>query len=231
MKQKQVGQLLAIVGPAYLSNLAEHQRQGAIDVLNTVHKAANTFNDERSATDADPNLTPEGRAASGAKVATSALAQLEAIETTTIKKLTDRATSLETALRAKAAYSPPTNPAERMAHEQQLRELRDQLRGLSAAERLNVYRSSTDPLVLAAIETAPQTLSANRGRLEPFIDPTEQAAAVLARAEAADPAAAQTLREVRSLAEVYRLAVGGVRREILDEVPGVAQDAAAIVTP
>ena len=51
---------------------------------------------------------------------------------------------------------------------------------------------------------------------------------MLARAEAADPAAAQTLREVRSLAEVYRLAVGGVRREILDEVPEVAQDAVIV---
>ena len=38
----------------------------------------------------------------------------------------------------------------------------------------------------------------------------------MARAEAADPAAATTLREVRQLAEVYRLAVNGMRKEIMD---------------
>jgi len=220
---KNVGTILTIAGPSYISNLAEHQRQDAIDVLNAIHASAASFNDERSATDADQNLTPQGRSAASAKTSASALAQLEAIETTTIKKLTDRATSIEQSLRAKVAHAAPKDAA----HEAQLREIRDSLRGLSASERVNVYRGSHDPLVLQAIETAPQTLSANRGRLEPFIDPTEQAAAVLARAEAADPTAAQTLREVRSLAEVYRLAVGGVRREILDEVPG-AQDAAIV---
>lgn len=224
---KPVGKILTLAGPSYLANLAEHQRESAIDVLNSLHATAANFNDARFAAHADPKLTPEGRAASVAKVATSALAQLESIEMTA-KKLNDRAASIEQSLRARATYTPPNDPAERTAHEQQLREIRDSLRGLSASERLNLYRASTDPLVLAAIETAPQTLSANRGRLEPFIDPTEQAAAVLARAEAADPTAAQTLREVRSLAEVYRLAVGGVRREILDEVPGVAQDAAIV---
>jgi len=213
---KKVGTILTIAGPSYIENLAEHQRQGAIDVLNTIHKAAAAFNAERDASDADQNLTPQGRTAASGKASASALAQLEAIETTTIKKLTDRATSIETALRVKAAHAAPKDSA----HEQQLREVRDQLRGLSASERLNVYRSSTDPLVLAAIETAPMTLSANRNRLEPFIDPAEVATAVMARAEIADPASAKTLAEVRSLAQALRLAVNGVRKEILDEVPG-----------
>ncbi len=48
---------------------------------------------------------------------------------------------------------------------------------------------------------------------------------MLARAEAANPVAAQTLREVRSLREVYTLAVNGVRKEILAEVPEATPDA------
>lgn len=76
--------------------------------------------------------------------------------------------------------------------------------------------------MLAAIETAPQSLNENRRRLEAFVDPTELAAAQFTRAEAVDPASATTLREVRSLAEVYRLAVNGVRKEINDAAPGGA---------
>jgi hypothetical protein len=85
---------------------------------------------------------------------------------------------------------------------------------------------NTYPTVLAAIEMAPPTLSDQRPdgsrRVEPFIDPTELAAAQWARAEAADPVTMQTLNEVRSLAEIYRLAVSSVRTEILSEVPGAS---------
>jgi hypothetical protein len=213
---KKVGTILTFAGPSYIENLAEQQRPGATEVLNAVHAAAAAFNAEMAASSVDGNLTPQGRAAASAKTTKAALAQLEAIETTTIKKLTERAASLVTALRAKVAHAAPTDAAA----EQQLREIRDQLRGLSASERLNVYHSSTDPLVLQAIETAPMTLSENRQRLVPFIDPAVVAEAVMARAEAADPATAQTLREVNALAEVYRLAVNGVRKEINDVVPG-----------
>lgn len=226
---KTVGRTLTLAGPSYVEDLAEHQRDSAIDVLNSFHAKAASFNEALSSAHADTKLTPEGRAASAAKIAAAVLEELGVAETTTLKPLVDRAAAIEQSLRARAAYTPPTNAAERSAQEQQLREIRDALRGLSASERLNVYRSTTDPLVLAAIETAPMTLSENRSRLEPFIDPAERAAAMLARAEAADPTSATTLRELQSLAEVYRLALGSVRREILDEVPGGAEDAALTI--
>lgn len=219
---KKAGTILALAGPAYISNLAEHQRQGAIDVLNSIHATAASFNDELVASDADADLTPQGRAARGVTIAQSALAELASVEATTIKRLTDRATSIEQSMRAKVAYMPPKDAP----HEQQLREVRDQLRALSATERLHVYRSSIDPLVLAAIETAPPTLSAPRQdgsrRLEAFVDASELATAQFARAEALDPASATVLREVQSLAEVYRLALNSVRKEINDAVPGGA---------
>ena len=40
--------------------------------------------------------------------------------------------------------------------------------------------------------------------------------------EAADSAAATALREMRSLQQVYSLAIAALRTEILDEVPGAA---------
>jgi hypothetical protein len=217
--RKRAGTILKLTAPSYVENLPERLREDAIKTLNRVFAAAASFNAELDAADLDTTLAPQGRAVRSGKASASALAQLDAVmgEATTLH---DRATALDTTLRAKAAYVAPTGAAERIAYESQLREIRDSLRGLSADERLHVYRSSTDPLVIAAVETAPHVLNANRNRLEPFIDPAEVATAVMARAEAADPASATTLREVRSLAEVYRLAVGSVRREIGDAVPG-----------
>jgi hypothetical protein len=209
---KKAGKILALAGPRYIDALPERDRPRAIDVLNQIHKTVNTFNDERAAVAVNTHLTPQGRSESSAKTRATALAQLEDIETNTIKKLNERAESLESALRAKVGYAKPKDAAQ----EAQLREIRESMRGLSAAQRLDVYRSSTDPLVLAAIETAPMTLNTNLRRAEPFIDPAEVDAAVMARAEVADPASANTLREVRSLAEVYGLAVNTVRKEILD---------------
>lgn len=217
--KKPVGTILKLAAQNYVDRLPERLRDDAIKTLNQVFAAADTFNAEMDASSIDPTLTPAGRATVAGKTTTSALAALDAISAET-QKLTTRATAIETALRAKVAHVAPTNPADRIAYESQLREIRDSLRGLSAAERLHVYRSSNDPLVLAAVESAPMVINANRTRLEPFLDPAEIATAIMARAEAADPATAQTLEETRSLAEVYRLAVGSVRAEINDAIPG-----------
>lgn len=210
--KKKVGTILTIAGPQYIDSLSEQDRPKAIDTLNEILTTAKTLNDELAAVGANAHLTPQGRSASAAKTTATALAKLEEIETSTIKQLTDRAASLEASLRAKVAHAKPKDPAQ----EAQLREIRESMRGLSADQRLQVYRSTTDPLVLAAIETAPMTLNTTLRRAEPFIDPDEVATAVMTRAELADPASANTLREVRALAEVYRLAVNTVRKEILD---------------
>jgi hypothetical protein len=217
------GKTLKLAAPGYVDNHPQHLRNDLIDSLNVLLTAADTFNADLATVHADTTLSPEGRTAAGVRVAASALATLNAVEATTIKKLTDHAASIESTLLGKVAYVPPRDPAERVAHELHLQEIRSQLRELPSSERANVYRTTTDPLVLAAIDTAPMTLSAVRPdgsrRLEHFIEPAERTAAILARAEAADPEASTMLREVRSLREVYALAVNGVRREIFEEVP------------
>lgn len=223
------GNTLKLSGQNYINGLPEHHREAATKQLNVVLETADTFNAELAAIQDDDELSPEGRVVESAKVAASALAKLAAVNVP-IKTLTERVVTLEKSLLAKVTYHAPKETAERIAHELQLQEIRGQLRGLSALERLNVYRSTTTgPLVRAAIETAPVgVLSAlrpdgSRGRMEPFVDPEQMASVKMERAEQADPATANTLREVKALREVYSHAVNGVRKEILDEVPGAME--------
>lgn len=226
------GNILKLAGPNYVERTPEHLRDAMIETLNKVHAAADTFNRGVAANGANGNLSEKGRAEGRKAVAVSALAALSAVEANTVKPLADRAAAIEKSMLGKATYTPPKDPAERISHELHLQEIRSQLRELPASERLVVYQTTTDPMVLAAIESAPMTLSAPREdgsrRVEPFIDPEQRTAAVIARAERADPATMNTLREVQALRDVYTMAVNSVRREILDEVPGAQEPAITV---
>jgi hypothetical protein len=229
------GTILKYSAPGFIASHAAHLQEGIIKTLNDVRAAADAFNTELSANRADKLLSPDGRVAGGKKVASAALAKLQAIETTVIKPLADRAATLEKSLLAKVTYTPPTDPAERLSHELRLQEIRSQLRDLPALERLHVYRSTDDPLTLAAIETAPPMLS-TKGQagslrhLEPFIDPEHLDNARRERAERTDPVTANALSEVQSLRQAYTLAVNSVKKEILDEQPGALAPDPAIYT-
>jgi hypothetical protein len=217
------GTVLKLAMPGYSERHPQHLRKGMTEVLTGVASTADVFNADLATTVADANLSNRGRETGKKGVAAAALEKLAHVERTTIKGLDDHAAQLQRELLGRAAFTPPKDTAERIAYEMQMREVRDQLRQLPAAGRLTVYMATSDPLVLAAIETAPMTLSEKRPdgsrRLEPFIDPAERTAAVLARAARTDAATAERLREIGSLREVYSLAVNSVRKEILDEVP------------
>lgn len=221
---KTFGTVLRIAIPAYLAALPEPYRPGAADEFAKMLASADEFGRDYRTAATDPNLSTTGRTAAARTAAATALAKLAAIEASTVKNLTDRATSLERAALARVTLTPPKDPAERIAFELTMQEIRGQLRGLSATERAQVYLTTSDPMTLAAMDTAPMTLTPARPdgsrRLEPFIDPETRAAGLVARAEQADPENARLLGEVRALREAYSLALASVRREILDEVPG-----------
>lgn len=226
------GTILKLAGQNYVDRLPEHLRDGAIETLNKIHSAADKFNEELAANETNPNLSAEGRVDGSKAVAAKAFGRLNAVEAT-VKTLTDRATSLEKTLLARVVPSLPKDPAERISHEFRVREVRDQLRGLSADERLNIFRTTDDPTMLAAFEEAPMTLGKERPdgsrRMEHFISPEGRRAVTVERAERVDPTTAQTLSEVRALREVYTQSVNSVRTEILGEVPGTTEPATITV--
>jgi hypothetical protein len=100
---------LTQVAPKYIESLSESSRADAITVLNRVLQTAADFNTELAASSVDAALTPQGRAMRSAKASASAIAQLDAV-TGEITKLTDRATALETALRAKVTLKVDAPP-------------------------------------------------------------------------------------------------------------------------
>lgn len=226
MAPRKAGTALTLARANLLDNQPEHLQQGMSEFFDVLRTTADDFNRGLAASVADVNLSPVGRANARREVAAKAHAKLNAIEATTIKNLSDRAATLERAALAKVTLAPPKDPADRLAFELTMREIRDQLRGLSATERAQVYLTTSDPMTLAAMDTAPMTLTPARPdgsrRLEPFVDPETRAAGLVARAEQADPENARLLGEVRALREAYVLALGTVRREMLDEVPAGA---------
>ena len=157
-----VGRILKLAGLNYINSTPPHLRDDLTKQLNVVVSAAETFNAELAVVAADVKLTEEGRGEASRKVAAAALATLQAIENTTLQTLANRTVSLEQTLLTKAISPAPKDPAERLAYELRLQEIRDQLRQLPASERLNAYRTTTDPMMLAAIESAPVTLSETR---------------------------------------------------------------------
>jgi hypothetical protein len=212
------GTILGLAAPEWVRNQPEHHRPTTITTLNRVGAVVEEFNAAFDSFVADRSLTPEGKAANIAKAAAAAIAALDAIGADTTK-VSDRANGVEKALLAKHAATLPKNvPFEA------LREIRDSLR--DDPNRMNIYRSpNTDPIVLLAIESAPPSVGSTRAdgsrRFEPFVPADELQIARMERAEALDPTAATTMKELRSLAEVYRLATNGVRKEIMD-IAGVA---------
>jgi hypothetical protein len=206
---KNIGRVLRHAAPLYVESLAEGHRQSAIAVINGALTVAESFVEELRATSEDRTLTPQGRALRTEKARASALAALASVEETAqTKKLNERVDAIDKALLAKAVLVVPKDAAS------EVQAIRDQLRQLPHDERLAIYRTTSDPLVLAAIETASPTLNDQRRRFEPFVDPAEIATAQRARAEATDPAAATTLRELRNLADVHRRAINIVRHDI-----------------
>jgi hypothetical protein len=123
-----------------------------------------------------------------------------------------------TRARRQAGFGRPSDPAERVAYELKLGEIRAELRPLDPIKRAAVYQAAEDPLVLDAIEGAPPSLvQSDAGILpvmRPFVEPGRVAARRLERVRALDPSGAAELDELRSLADLYRMLGNGLRSEI-----------------
>jgi hypothetical protein len=197
--------------------------------LSALLDAQMACNDALDATKINPDLSPDGRRKAGLAVGTSLLTKANTWKAVP-GAIADRLKSLWSTALGIAALKPPTDPAERLAFELRQREIRDELRPLDPLQRLLIYFSTNDPEVLAAIETAPPTLTSDPRdprevpKLAPFIDPERVRTAMLERVRASDPELAAEMQALAVLHDVYQSAVDTVISEILREFPALAKD-------
>jgi hypothetical protein len=197
-----------------------------LEELATVGAAFETM---RAGIAKDPELTPLGREKATAKAARDAFQQLAAWESANTGRLTDRIAPTEQLVLKRSEVKRPTDPAERIAYELRLGEVRAELRGLDPMQREAIYLSTSDPLIADAIETAPPILSRgpNGGlpQLVPFVSPERITSQAIARARAAAPeAVVAELEELVGLRSIYAGQLAAIRREIAELAPGSAAD-------
>jgi hypothetical protein len=123
----------------------------------------------------------------------------------------------------------PTDPAERVAYEMRLVEIRAELRKLDSISRAVVLGTTTDPLTIDACESAPMTVEGKR--LVPFVDPKRVEDARRARARAADPAKAEVIEGLEYLIASYGTDLQSVINVIEQNSPSLRAATAVVVDP
>lgn len=232
---KRVGELLKLGRNVYPRSVPERLRAGYDERAAALLEIATDLNRVMDAAESDTHLTGDGRNAAGEKAATVALSAIEKWDAPVVTLFERVKTGTEAMLRkAGSGYGRPSDPAERVAYELKLGEIRAELRPLDPIKRAAVYQATEDPLVLAAIEGAPPSLvQSDAGTwpaMRPFVEPDRVAARRLERGRALDPSGAAELDELGGIAELYRMLGNGLREEILAAFPAV-REAAPFVDP
>lgn len=171
----------------------------------------------------DPDANESGRRKAFLKVVEAVRPRVSAFEADTAAKIRDRARTLRATVLRTSTPQAPTDPAERIAYEFRLAAIRDELRKVDPMNRAALYMNSADPLVWAAVETAPPSIEyaapgnpKSTPSLRPFVDPEHVAKAQTARVEAAHPEAASEVQDLEDLAGDYEHLVR-LTRKMLDE--------------
>ena len=162
-----------------------------------------------------------------AKATQALLKKVADFERVNVNRNRERAKHTEDTLFEKVEIQRPTDLAERLAYEFRLREIRDDLRTVDPLERDAIYASSTDPMIIDAVETAPPVLvKAADGfrRFVPSVDQERVAAVKIARAHAIDPENAKLLEALRAIRQMYKSVIESVRNVVFENSPASRPD-------
>lgn len=172
---------------------------------------------------ADEDRSDSGRAKQKTKIDLDTLAKFGEFDKQKLGVIRTRIGHAEREMFEHMEPSRPTNPGDRLAYELRLGELRAELRALQPEERLLLFASSTDSLVIDALESAPPTVvryqKGGLAQVVPFLDPEARTQVVLERARNQNPDQAAELQAFHELAAIYETAIGSVRRAIEAQIP------------
>lgn len=167
------------------------------------------FDDAIRKAQANEELNDLGRQRARDKVARDALTQITALETESLRGWR----TIGDQLRAELTQPEPapTDPTVVLRTELRAREIRDQVRGLDPLVRDLLYETTTDPAVIAALDTAPPALHRREEpggfksvTFEPLVSPDVKTRVAQARAEARKPEVAAKLAELAQLDAAFR---------------------------
>lgn len=199
--------------------------QGLEVTLRVINKISADVEGDNEKFSRDPRLSTQGAFEKLQESGRAALADLDKLEARTMKGLSDNIAQTSEQLLARIAIPRPTDVGERIAMELRMQEIRSELRQITPGERLYVYLTTNDPVVIEAIRTAPPVASKATPEamtmLHPFVDPEKLAEAAMERANLSDPEKASHLGGLKWLHETYWFAFRTARKTILGLAPGI----------
>ena len=183
----------------------------ALDALETI---ASAFDGAVNRAADDANLSAQGKADAASRAERVTIANLEGFETVTgAVVLSRRIATLEQSVvpRPSAARS----VGDVIVAELRAREIRDQVRGLDPMKWELLHRGTKDAETRRALEDGPLTMFRARpdgdATMVPFVPDAARADAAEIALEAANPAVASELRDLRSIQRTYASQVSTIK--------------------
>ncbi|MBI3932393.1 MAG: hypothetical protein HY317_03180 [Acidobacteria bacterium] len=224
-----VAYTLGLEVPAHIKTWQSLRPQWAQDVeekLRALLTIAQSFDQGFTEISDNPDLTPQGQHKGLLSLVTKTLGLVTRWIEAAILPLDNRIKGLADVVLRRGAIARPTDPAERIAYELRLAEIRASARALPPTERLAAYLATSDPMVIDAFESAPPIVESFGGKrpfvapeFRPLVDPDRKLTMVLERARTSDPATAEELELMRELRHLYAITVTGLRKQVLAAVP------------
>lgn len=220
----QVSKTLELAVPMHVENVRHAFPEWAAGVekeLGQLVGHGELFEQSVAKVEGSGDFTEDGRSRQIQKLADVALTFVKEFENRLVGALDDRRVAMEAELFSNIRPKRPSDPAERLAYELQLQQVRASFAEIPPQERQVAYHGIEDPLVLDAIENSPPVLTRagtdGRGlaKFQPLIDPKVVAKARVDRARATSPEKAHLIEGLEMLASIYKQSAGILRQPIL----------------
>jgi hypothetical protein len=201
--------------------------------LNLTHllSIAESYDRDVAGIRGDPDLTDHGKRKAIEKVGRSTLQKISDFEQSNVTKPRERAATLGAQFLGKAEIKRPTDMGQFMVYLAQMQSLWARFSEADPLEVDLIALTSTDPLVLDALQTAPPVLRRPDKHspltLMPIVNPERIAAATLERARVKDPEGAAQLEKIERTTNCYAGSIGGVKAAIIEQVGTLADDPVA----
>ncbi len=195
-----------------------------------LEKIAEPYDVSARAIEGDVNLSSVGKAKAREKLARQTLDQLAKFEEKHVIVPRAQVAAKSAAFLKRGETQRPTNPAELAIYVAKLRHLWDTFAKADPLQMDLIAMTTTDPLILDALATAPPVFRQKNAKSFPELTPVVPAEKIRAvaesRARQQDPATALELERVEMVASEFAGSINSVKAAITEHVKSIANDMA-----